>query len=128
MATRCSFLTLGEALKTVARAGACRCAGLERAGERADDPGVGRYAFPVGRDLDRCLERLRQTQGDPGALVVAGGRRLDDVLGLGDEDELRLTAHEPHLDVSARKLAVDVQRSLAEEVEQPKMQRRSERL
>src|SRR5438445_11779188 len=128
MATRSSFLALGEALKTVPRAGACSCAGLEGARQRAHDPRVGRYAFSIGRSLDRGLERLREAQCDPGALVVARGCRLDGIVGLGYEDELRFTAHQPHLDVAPGQLTVDVERRLTEQVEQAQVQRRAERL
>src|ERR1044072_8714330 len=65
---------LGEALQSVAAAAALRT-GLERPREGPDDAGGGRDALAVCSALPLRLQRLGNTQRDPGAEVVARSGR-----------------------------------------------------
>src|SRR5262249_11374986 len=118
------LLTLGVAGQTLA--GEPRRAGLGLPRDRADEPGVRRDALARGGLLDRRLERLGQPQAEAGRELLA---RDSGVLGgLVDEHELGLLAGQADLDVAGGELRGELERRLAEQVEQLQAQIRGERV
>src|SRR5581483_5593952 len=98
-----------------------RGGGARRAAERPDDPRVDGNALAGGGKLDVELERLAQAQRDACARCVVAGRRRCSGLGLVlDVDERGLLTCQPDLDMAGRELRRDLERGLAEQVEEPK--------
>ena len=64
----------------------------------------------------------------PGELLARRRRRTASGGLVGDDDELGLASGEAHLDSTGLELCPDLERGLAEEVEQVEMQRGGERL
>src|SRR5918996_1140592 len=123
-----SFLlsALGVALQAVSAAP--HGPRIEHAGDRAHEPGVGRDAFLGGCSFDARLERLGETERDA-PRVLLSGRDLYRLPRLVRHDnELRLPPGKPDLDARRVELAADLERRLAEEVEQPQVERRGERV
>ena len=74
------------------------------------------------------FQRLRQAERDP-ARTLFPARHVDGVRSLIDDDhELGLTAGETDLDPTGFELSPDLESGLAEEVEEPEMERGPERL
>ena len=117
---------MGIALKSVPAA--LRRALIEHACDPAHEPGIGRDAFTGGGGLDAQLQRLGKAERDP-ARELLPARHLDGVRSLIDDDhELGLTAGETDLDPTGFELAADLEGGLAEEVEEPEMERGAESL
>src|SRR5580765_800348 len=93
----------------------------------ADDQAVHGNSFASRIRLDRDLERLGETERDPRRQPVLG-RRLRRRCLLADVYERRVLADEAHLDVPLRQLPADLERSLAEGVEEPQPSRAADRL
>src|SRR6188508_338905 len=119
-----SFSALGEALEPFA--GPSRRPGrAPRKG--ADEPAVHGNSFSCGRRLDRRLERLGEAERDAGGQPVVG-RRLRRCFLLADVHERRVLSDEAHLDVPVGQLSVELERCLAECVEEPQARRTADRL
>src|SRR5919109_4442967 len=93
----------------------------------ADEPAVDGDALAPCRQLDRRLQRLGQAERDPGRQAVVG-RRLGRSFLLADVDERRVLACEAHLDMPGRQLRVELERRLAECVEEAEPGRAANRL
>ena len=82
-----------------------------------DEPRVGGHALTRCGRVDSRLQRLGQPERDARRHAVVRGDRLYSRL-LVDVDERRLLPGQADVDVSRRKLAVDLERRLRHEVEQ----------
>jgi hypothetical protein len=88
-----------------------------RASERADDVRVDGDALARRRLLDGLLEAFGQAERDPRGEGLVGRRRRR--LGLvADVHELRVLAGQPHLDMTGRKLVVQLLRRFRQRVEE----------
>jgi hypothetical protein len=119
----CPPLALGVALEPVAGAHSWWLAGLERLGDRADEPGVGGDALASGLALGLQLQRLGEPQGDPGRLDLVAReaeRPCRRLLGrfrlVLYDDQLRVAARETDVDAAGRELSREVGRDLGEQV------------
>ena len=70
-----------------------------------------------GVGLEPRLQALRQAEGDPGRERLVGGLGGGCLL-VADVDELRVAAGEPDLDAPVVELAVELERGLAERLEE----------
>src|SRR5262245_44129777 len=97
-------------------------------GQSPDDPRVQRDARRVGGGLELALEVLRQPEREAGGepLLARDGGGLDRLAP--DVDELRVGAGEANLDVAFGQLRADLQRRLAQGLEQAHPGRAAERL
>src|SRR5919204_2777808 len=112
--------SLLSALAVAGHAAAARVVtplGICAARDLLQQPGVRRDTRLLSGGIDDRLERLRQSQRDSCAEVLEAGRRRR--TGLGDVDELRLAAADPHLHVSVGKLGGELRSGLAECIHQP---------
>ena len=80
----------------------------------------------VACGFEPCLQALRQAEGDPGRERLVGGLGGRSLL-VGDVDELRVAAGEPDLDAPVVELAVELERGLAERLEEAPADGRLER-
>src|SRR6185503_11611116 len=101
---------------------------LERSRDRPHEPGIRRDALAVRGGLDPGLQRLRQAKRDPPGRLLAEAHRLRALRLFGDDHELGIAAREANLDATGLDLAADLERRLAEEVEQVEVECRRQRL